>query len=143
MSKVRITTPKGDMVAELYDNETPKTVNNFLKLTKEGFYNNLIFHRVIPQFVIQGGCPQGNGMGGPGYSIDCETSGEGQFHDKGVLSMAHSGLNTGGSQFFICHNRHNTQHLDRVHTCFGKVTENIDLVDQINSGDKFSINIEE
>jgi peptidyl-prolyl cis-trans isomerase B (cyclophilin B) len=143
MSKVRITTPNGVMVAELYDNETPKTVENFLKLIKEGFYNDLKFHRVIPEFVVQGGCPHGTGAGGPGYNIDCELDTSKQFHDKGVLSMAHAGRNTGGSQFFICHNRHNTQHLDNNHTCFGQVTENLDIIDKIQPGDKFSINIEE
>jgi len=143
MSKVRITTPNGVMVAELYDNETPKTVENFLKLIKEGFYNDLKFHRVIPEFVVQGGCPHGTGAGGPGYNIDCELDAPKQFHDKGVLSMAHAGRNTGGSQFFICHNRHNTQHLDNNHTCFGQVTENLDIIDKIQPGDKFSINIEE
>tara|TARA_R110001583_G_scaffold53849_1_gene165595 strand:- start:1703 stop:2134 length:432 start_codon:yes stop_codon:yes gene_type:complete len=143
MKKVRITTPYGDMVAQLYSNETPKTVDNFLKLTKEGFYNDLKFHRVIPEFMVQGGCPQGTGMGGPGYNIDCEVEGENQFHDKGVLSMAHAGRNTGGSQFFICHNRHNTQHLDRNHTCFGKVVENLDIVDKIKTGDQFSVTEQE
>tara|TARA_R100000664_G_C2758676_1_gene147786 strand:+ start:3969 stop:4400 length:432 start_codon:yes stop_codon:yes gene_type:complete len=143
MSKVRITTPHGDMVADLYDADTPNTVKNFLKLTKENFYNDLKFHRVIPEFVVQGGCPQGTGMGGPGYNIDCEVEADKQYHDKGVLSMAHAGRNTGGSQFFICHNRHNTQHLDKNHTCFGKVTENMDVIDKIQAGDKFSINIEE
>jgi peptidyl-prolyl cis-trans isomerase B (cyclophilin B) len=143
MSKVRITTPNGAMVAELYDNETPNTVENFLKLIKEGFYNDLKFHRVIPEFVAQGGCPHGTGAGGPGYTIDCELDTPKQFHDKGVLSMAHAGRNTGGSQFFICHNRHNTQHLDNNHTCFGQITENLDIIDKIQPGDKFSINIEE
>ena len=143
MSKVRITTPNGEMTAVLYDNETPKTVENFLKLIKEGFYKDLNFHRVIPEFVVQGGCPHGTGAGGPGYSIDCELDTPKQFHDKGVLSMAHAGKNTGGSQFFICHNRHNTQHLDNNHTCFGQITENLEAIDKIKAGDKFSINIEE
>ena len=143
MSKVRITTPNGAMIADLYDNETPNTVNNFLKLIKEGFYNDLKFHRVIPEFVVQGGCPHGTGAGGPGYNIDCELGTPKQFHDKGVLSMAHAGRNTGGSQFFICHNRHNTQHLDNNHTCFGQVTDNLDVIDKIKAGDKFSISIEE
>ena len=143
MSKVRITTPNGEMTAVLYDNETPKTVENFLKLIKEGFYKDLNFHRVIPEFVVQGGCPHGTGAGGPGYSIDCEVDTPKQFHDKGVLSMAHAGKNTGGSQFFICHNRHNTQHLDNNHTCFGQITENLEAIDKIQTGDKFSISIEE
>ena len=139
--KAQMITDKGTMVLDLYDKQAPKTVNNFTKLIRDGFYTDLTFHRVIPEFVVQGGCPNGNGMGGPGYTIDCETSGEGQFHDKGVLSMAHAGKNTGGSQFFICHNRHNTQHLDGVHTCFGKVVEGLDTIDSIWSGDKFSISL--
>ena len=139
--KIEFVTDKGNMVAELYEKETPNTVKNFTKLIKSGFYDGMTYHRVIPEFMVQGGCPDGNGMGGPGYNIDCETGGEGQYHDRGVLSMAHAGKNTGGSQFFICHNRHNTQHLDRNHTCFGKVVEGIDVIDQIRGGDKFSINI--
>jgi peptidyl-prolyl cis-trans isomerase B (cyclophilin B) len=138
MSKVKISTDKGDMIAELYDQATPGTVNNFLKLINEGFYNGLNFHRVIPGFVIQGGCPNGTGTGGPGYTIQCETKGENQYHDKGVLSMAHAGPNTGGSQFFICHNRQNTQHLDGNHTCFGKVVEGLDVIDMITQGDKIN-----
>ena len=96
---------------------------NFIKLSEEGFYDGLTFHRVIPNFVIQGGCPDGTGAGGPGYSIKCELDGDNQYHERGVFSMAHAGKNTGGSQFFICHNRENTKHLDRHHTCFGKVYE--------------------
>ena len=136
MSKVLISTEKGDMVAELYDNETPITVNNFLSLINKGFYNGLNFHRVIPNFMIQGGCPVGNGSGGPGYSIQCEVNADKQYHDRGILSMAHAGRNTGGSQFFICHSRQNTQHLDRNHTCFGKVIEGVEVIDLIKAGDK-------
>lgn len=136
MKTAEIHTEKGIMKVEFYEKDTPNTVNNFIKLSKEGFYDGLTFHRVIPNFMIQGGCPKGNGTGGPGYHIDCELTGDNQYHDKGVLSMAHAGRNTGGSQFFICHNRENTQHLDRNHTCFGKVIEGIDLVDQIKQGDK-------
>ena len=138
---IKIETSKGDMIAELYADDTPKTVENFVKLTNEGFYNGLTFHRVIPNFMVQGGCPDGNGMGGPGYKIQCETRGNSQTHDRGVLSMAHAGPNTGGSQFFICHNRQGTQHLDRKHTCFGKITEGIDVLDTIQGGDSFSIEI--
>ena len=138
MSRVKISTGKGDMIAELYDQDTPITVNNFLKLIGEGFYNGLSFHRVIPGFVIQGGCPNGIGNGGPGYSIECEVNAPKQFHDRGVLSMAHAGRNTGGSQFFVCFNRQNTQHLDGNHTCFGKVVEGIDIIDQIGAGDKIN-----
>jgi peptidyl-prolyl cis-trans isomerase B (cyclophilin B) len=134
MSKVKISTEKGDMIAELYENETPVTVKNFLDLTTKGFYNGLNFHRVIPGFVAQGGCPNGVGNGGPGYTIPCEVSAPKQYHDKGVLSMAHAGRNTGGSQFFICHNRQGTQHLDGNHTCFGKVIEGVDVIHQIQQG---------
>jgi peptidyl-prolyl cis-trans isomerase B (cyclophilin B) len=121
---------------QFYDTDAPNTVANFRKLAESGFYNGLTFHRVIPNFVIQGGCPRGNGSGGPGYTIPCELTGGNQYHDRGVLSMAHAGRNTGGSQFFICHNRTGTQHLDRNHTCFGKVIENVDVVDLIQPGDK-------
>jgi len=135
MSKVKISTAKGDMIAELYDNETPITVNNFKELIGKGFYNGLNFHRVLPNFVIQGGCPNKRGDGGPGYNIPCEVNAEKQFHDRGVLSMAHAGRNTGGSQFFICHSRDNTSHLDRNHTCFGRVVEGLDVIDAIQQGD--------
>jgi peptidyl-prolyl cis-trans isomerase B (cyclophilin B) len=139
--KGKINTDRGSMVVEFYEKDAPNTVNNFVKLAKDGFYNNLNFHRVIPNFVAQGGCPNGNGAGGPGYKIDCELDGDNQYHDKGVLSMAHAGPNTGGSQFFLCHNRQGTQHLDKKHTCFGKVTEGIEIVEQIQQGDKFSVEI--
>ena len=138
MTKVKISTDKGDMIAELYDNETPITTNNFLSLIGKKFYDGLNFHRVIPNFVIQGGCPNGVGNGGPGYTIECEVSAPKQYHDKGVLSMAHAGRNTGGSQFFICHSRQGTQHLDGNHTCFGKVVEGLDIIDQIQQGDKIN-----
>jgi len=129
-------TEKGIMKVEFYDEDAPKAVANFIKLSKEGFYDGLKFHRVIPDFMIQGGCPQGTGTGGPGYKIDCELTGELQYHDRGVLSMAHAGRNTGGSQFFICHSRNNTSHLDRNHTCFGKVVEGLEVIDLIRQGDK-------
>ena len=124
------------MKVEFYDKDAPKAVENFKTLSKKGFYDGLTFHRVIPNFVIQGGCPNGTGSGGPGYKIDCELDGENQYHDRGVLSMAHAGRNTGGSQFFICHSRDNTSHLDRRHTCFGKVVEGLEVIDQIRQGDK-------
>jgi peptidyl-prolyl cis-trans isomerase B (cyclophilin B) len=130
-----IKTNKGEMKVEFYAEDAPKTVANFVKLAKDGFYNGLTWHRVLPDFVIQGGCPKGTGAGGPGYSIDCELDGNNQYHDRGVLSMAHAGRNTGGSQFFICHSRNNTSHLDRNHTCFGKVIEGVDVVDKIRAGD--------
>ena len=136
MSKAIIKTEKGDMTVAFYDQDAPNTVANFLKLAESGFYNNVTFHRVIPNFVVQGGDPTGTGAGGPGYKIDCELDGENQYHDRGVLSMAHAGRNTGGSQFFICHSRDNTAQLDRNHTCFGKVVEGVDVVDDIRQGDK-------
>lgn len=142
MKTAEIHTVKGVMKVSFYEEDAPQTVANFLKLAGEGFYDGLAFHRVIPDFVIQGGCPYSKdmsnkqvGTGGPGYSIDCELDGENQFHDKGVLSMAHAGRNTGGSQFFICHSRNNTAHLDRQHTCFGKVIEGLDVIDDIRQGD--------
>jgi peptidyl-prolyl cis-trans isomerase B (cyclophilin B) len=134
--KAIITTNKGVMNVDLYAKETPVTVENFTKLAKSGFYNGLTWHRVIPDFVIQGGCPTGTGTGGPGWTIPCEVTAEKQFHDRGVLSMAHAGRNTGGSQFFVCHSRKNTAHLDRNHTCFGIVTEGLDVIDAIVPGDK-------
>jgi len=138
---IKLLLERGELDIQLYD-ETPKTKENFSKLVEEGFYTDLMFHRVIPQFVVQGGCPEGTGRGGPGYSINCEIDSERQYHDRGVLSMAHAGKNTGGSQFFICINRHHTRHLDGIHTCFGKVVKGLDLIDTIKQGDKFSIKIE-
>ena len=136
MKTAKISTEKGDMQVEFFEKDAPKTVANFIKLAESGFYDGLTFHRVIPDFVIQGGCPDGTGAGGPGYTIPCELDGGNQFHDRGVLSMAHAGRNTGGSQFFICHSRTNTKHLDRQHTCFGKVFEGLDVIDKIRQGDK-------
>lgn len=135
LTKGKIHTAKGILTFELYDDATPIAVENFKKLINQGFYNGLSFHRVIPNFMIQGGCPTGTGSGGPGYTIQCETKAEKQFHDRGVLSMAHRGPNTGGSQFFICHNRQGTQHLDGVHTCFGKIIDGLDVIDNIKGGD--------
>ena len=142
----KFNTTKGTILVKLTHDKTPGTVGNFVGLA-EGqlenkakaagvpYYDGLTFHRVIPNFVIQGGCPNGIGNGGPGYHIDCELTGENQYHDRGVLSMAHAGRNTGGSQFFICHSRDNTSHLDRNHTVFGKVVEGLDVIDQIKQGD--------
>lgn len=135
MKKAQIKTNKGNMVVDFYEKDAPGTVANFIKLSEEGFYNGLTWHRVIPNFVIQGGCPNGTGAGGPGYTIKCELDGENQYHDKGVLSMAHAGRDTGGSQFFVCHNRENTQHLDRNHTAFGKVVDGLEVIDLIEEGD--------
>lgn len=143
MKIAEIHTPKGVMKVKFYEKDAPNTVANFIKLAESGFYDGLAFHRVIPNFVIQGGCPFSKdmsdprvGTGGPGYKIKCELNGENQYHDRGVLSMAHAGRDTGGSQFFICHNRQNTQHLDHVHTCFGKVFEGLDVIDDIRPGDR-------
>jgi len=136
MKTASIHTSKGIMKVTFYEKDAPKTVENFISLAKKGFYDGLTFHRVIPDFVIQGGCPNGTGSGGPGYKIKCELNGGNQYHDRGVLSMAHAGRDTGGSQFFICHSRNNTSHLDRNHTCFGKVTEGLEIIDQIKAGDE-------
>ena len=149
--KATIATNKGNMSVELYEKDTPITVANFVKLAKDGFYDGLKWHRVIPDFVIQGGCPNSKdgatgmpGTGGPGYQIDCELDGDNQYHDRGILSMAHAGRNTGGSQFFVCHSRTNTAHLDGNHTCFGKVVEGLDVLDDIRQGDSIdSIVIED
>ena len=137
-----IITNKGTMKASFFEKDAPNTVANFVKLAKSGYYDGLKWHRVLPGFVIQGGCPNTRagatgmpGTGGPGYKINCETSGENQYHDTGVLSMAHAGRNTGGSQFFIGLSRAKTSHLDRVHTCFGKLTEGLDVLEKIQQGD--------
>ncbi|WP_370090454.1 peptidylprolyl isomerase [Ekhidna sp.] len=135
MKTAEIHTKKGVMKIEFFEKDAPNTVKNFIDLANDGYYDGLTFHRVIPNFVIQGGCPKGDGTGGPGYQIDCELDGENQYHDRGVLSMAHAGRNTGGSQFFICHNRDNVAHLDRNHTVFGKVIEGLDVIDQIKEDD--------
>ncbi|MEM9340773.1 MAG: peptidylprolyl isomerase, partial [Bacteroidota bacterium] len=125
MKTAEIHTNKGLMKIEFFEEDAPNTVKNFVDLAEKGYYDGLTFHRVIPNFMIQGGCPKGDGTGGPGYQIDCELDGDNQYHDAGVLSMAHAGRNTGGSQFFICHNRENTAHLDRNHTVFGKVVDGL------------------
>ncbi|MPL63559.1 Peptidyl-prolyl cis-trans isomerase B [bioreactor metagenome] len=124
---------KGTIVIELFEKDAPVTVGNFEKLIKEGFYDGLTFHRVIKGFVAQGGCPSSNGTGGPGYTIPCETKGNPNKHERGSLSMAHRGPNTGGSQFFIVYEPQ--PHLDGVHTVFGKVIEGLDVVDQIEAND--------
>ena len=135
MKKAIITTNRGTMNVGFFEKDAPGTVSNFIKLSEEGYYNGLTWHRVIPDFVIQGGCPEGTGAGGPGYTIKCELDGDNQYHDRGVLSMAHAGRDTGGSQFFVCHSRNNTAHLDRVHTVFGKVVEGLEVLDTIQQGD--------
>ena len=135
MKTAEIHTAKGVMKLNFFEEDAPNTVKNFTDLAKKGYYDGLTFHRVLPDFVIQGGCPKGDGTGGPGYQIDCELDGANQYHDRGVLSMAHAGPNTGGSQFFICHSRNNTSHLDRAHTVFGKVMEGLEVIDDIREGD--------
>lgn len=137
----RMETDKGTIVIELYEGDAPKTVENFVKLAKDGFYDGIRFHRVIPDFVIQGGCPNARekgdrraGTGGPGYSIKCETKGNPRRHVRGAMSMAHAGKDTGGSQFFIAHSPQ--PHLDKVHTVFGQVIEGLDVVDKIQQWDR-------
>jgi len=131
MKKAMIETDKGNIVLELFENDAPNTVANFVKLINKGYYNGLKFHRVIPDFMVQGGCPVGNGTGGPGYTIKCEINPK--KHQTGTLSMAHAGKDTGGSQFFITHSPQ--PHLDGVHTVFGQVIEGMDVVNAIRQGD--------
>lgn len=131
--QARIRTRHGTMTLDLYPGEAPGTVANFAKLARSGFYNGLTFHRVIPGFVIQGGCPHGDGTGGPGYTIPCETAGNPHRHLRGSISMAHRGRDTGGSQFFICHAPQ--PHLDGVHTVFGRVVDGLDVIDRVEAGD--------
>lgn len=133
----KINTNKGSILIKLFNEETPNTVSNFASLANEGFYNNLNFHRVIPGFMAQGGCPSGTGMGGPDWTIKCEIDAPKQVHNKGSLSMAHAGRNTGGSQFFICFVA--CPHLDKNHTVFGGIekvdTESFSVLDSINQED--------
>ncbi|WP_295055123.1 peptidylprolyl isomerase [Sulfuricurvum sp.] len=133
----KMTTAKGVMWIKLYNEETPNTVANFAALVNDGYYNGLNFHRVIPGFMAQGGCPHGTGTGGPGWAIPCETSLNKHRHVKGTLSMAHAGPNTGGSQFFICFA--STPHLDGVHTVFGGIeaddAESMAVLDSIQMRD--------
>jgi len=131
---VAMETDKGKIVLELYKNDAPGTVDNFEKLVKKGFYNGIKFHRVIPGFMIQGGDPKGNGTGDAGYKIKCEIDNNRRRHQRGSLSMAHAGRDTGSCQFFICHVP--TPHLDGKHTVFGQVIEGIEVVDKIQMGDK-------
>lgn len=130
--KAKITMANGkEVVLELFDQDAPNTVANFEKLANNGFYNGLSFHRVIPGFVAQGGCPQGTGTGGPGYNINCEINPN--KHERGSLAMAHAGRNTGGSQFYICYKPQ--PHLDGQHTVFGKVISGIEAVDEFTGRD--------
>lgn len=133
-------TARGPIKIELYPDKAPLTVANFVNLAKRGFYNGLSFHRVIPDFMIQGGCPEGSGRGGPGYRFEDET-GNGVKHERGVLSMANAGPNTNGSQFFITHVA--TPWLDGKHTVFGKVVEGLQVVDAVKGDDELrSVKIE-
>ncbi len=131
MTRAIIETAKGTINIQFFDADAPKTVKNFVDLAEKGFYDGLTFHRVIPDFMIQGGCPTGTGTGGPGYKINCEINSN--LHKAGTLSMAHAGKNTGGSQFFICHSPQS--HLDGKHTVFGQ-TEDMAVVNAIKGGDK-------
>ena len=128
-------TTRGQLVCELFAADAPTTVNNFVFLARDGFYNGTKFHRVIADFMIQGGDPEGSGRGGPGYRFGDEVKNNPRTHQRGALSMANAGPNTNGSQFFICHNRDNTQHLDGKHTVFGQVTAGLELVDSVRQGD--------
>ena len=136
-----ITMESGEQIRiELFEKDAPNTVANFEKLANSGFYDGLTFHRVIPGFVAQGGCPRGDGRGGPGYTINCEINPN--KHERGALSMAHAGPNTGGSQFFIVYKPQ--PHLDGVHTVFGKVIDGMEHVDQFKGHDRMaSIRVEE
>lgn len=130
MTKVTLETNRGSIVIELFDKEMPVTAGNFRSLVDKGFYNGLIFHRVIKDFMIQGGDPRGDGTGGPGYSIRDEFS-KNNRNDRGTISMANAGPNTGGSQFFI--NLVNNNYLDKQHPVFGKVVKGMEVVDAIGS----------
>lgn len=134
----KITTNKGVIWIELFNEETPNTVANFATLANDGFYNGLNFHRVIAGFMAQGGCPEGSGMGGPDWAIPCEVDAPKQIHNRGSLSMAHAGRNTGGSQFFICFV--DCPHLDRNHTVFGGINpddaESFEVLDSIKQKDE-------
>lgn len=135
-TKIKIQTNHGDIVAEFWNDDAINTVKNFVTLAQSGYYDGLTFHRVLPDFVIQGGCPQGTGSGGPGYRIPCETNGPRQKHQPGAFSMAHAGKDSGGSQFFIVLTREKTKHLDGGHTVFGQTIEGMDVVKSIRQGDK-------
>jgi peptidyl-prolyl cis-trans isomerase B (cyclophilin B) len=135
-----IETEKGNLVLELFGSDVPMTVNNFVSLAREGFYDGLTFHRVVPGFVVQGGCPIGDGTGGPGYQFDDEITEH--THVAGALSMANSGANTNGSQFFITYTPQH--HLDGHHSVFGQLVEGMDVIERIEQGDvMIRITIEE
>jgi peptidyl-prolyl cis-trans isomerase B (cyclophilin B) len=142
--KATIVTNRGTIELELYPQHAPKTVNNFAFLAGQGFYDGVKFHRVIADFVVQGGDPLSKdlpagdpriGTGGPGYKIKCETAGNPHKHDVGALSMAHAGKDTGGSQFFMVLSESNTRHLNGVHTVFGQITSGLDVMNQLQKND--------
>ena len=135
-TRIKIQTNRGDIVAEFFNDDAINTVKNFVTLAQSGYYDGLTFHRVVDNFVIQGGDPTGTGSGGPGYAIPCETRGHRQKHKVGAFSMAHAGRDTAGSQFFICLSEENTKHLDGKHTVFGQTIEGIEVVKSIQQGDK-------
>jgi len=135
-TKIKIQTEKGDIIAEFWSDDAINTVKNFTTLAQQGYYDGLVFHRVVPDFVIQGGDPTGTGSGGPGYAIPCETRGHRQKHNDGSFSMAHAGRDTGGSQFFVVLNGNNCKHLDGKHTVFGQTLEGFEVVQSIRQGDK-------
>lgn len=135
-TKIKIETKYGDIIAELWSDDAINTVKNFVTLAQSGYYDGLTFHRVVEDFVIQGGDPTGTGSGGPGYAIPCETNGHRQKHKVGAFSMAHAGRDTGGSQFFIVLSEKNTKHLDGRHTVFGQTIEGLDVIKKIRQGDK-------
>ena len=141
MKIATMTTAKGTIELELFEKEAPKTVENFVTLAKKGFYDGLRFHRVIPNFMVQGGCPHSKnldpraGTGGPGYKIPCETKGNPKKHGTGALSMAHAGKDTGGSQFFMVLSESNTRHLNGVHTVFGQITIGLDVMSKLTDKD--------
>ncbi len=140
--RATISTNRGDIVLDLQPEHAPKTVNNFVSLARDGFYDGLTFHRVIPNFMIQGGDPNGTGTGGPGYKFEDEVRDNPLTHEAGVISMANAGPNTNGSQFFITHSPQ--PHLNGRHTVFGTVVEGQDVVDAIKQGDTMeSVSIEE
>jgi peptidyl-prolyl cis-trans isomerase B (cyclophilin B) len=142
-----IETNKGTLVAELYEADAPATVANFEKLANAGYYDGVLFHRVIPDFVVQGGDPLSRdlpvgdrriGTGGPGYHIKCETAGNPRQHQVGAMSMAHAGKDTGGSQFFLVLSEQNTRHLNDVHTVFGQITDGLDVLKKLQQNDSMT-----
>ena len=133
LPQIQIQTERGNITIEMFEDEAPNTVANMISLIEKGYYDGLNFHRVIPDFMIQGGCPHGTGTGGPGYDFDDECTPDRRHDSAGVLSMANAGPGTNGSQFFITHGP--TPHLDGKHTVFGKVTEGQEVVDEIKQGD--------